>query len=138
MRLISHRGNLTGPSDDANKIDYVCEALNQGFDCEIDVWCMSDKFYLGHDEPQYEVSLDFLHTQNLWIHAKNLEALSSLSPHTCFFWHQNDDFTLTSNNLIWTFPNKKVGDKSVIVDNTPDWKSKEYNCFGVCSDYIDV
>jgi hypothetical protein len=52
------------------------------------------------------------------------------------FWHQEDDFTLTSSGFIWTYPNKNVLDNSIIVDNDPKWKEKNYKCYGVCSDYI--
>jgi hypothetical protein len=72
----------------------------------------------------------------LWIHCKNLAALQMM-PRTCnFFWHQQDDFTLTSHGYIWTFPEKTTGRTSVIVDNSRNWASKNYECYGVCSDYI--
>ena len=39
MILISHRGNIFGPNKkDENKIEYVENALNLGFDVEIDVF----------------------------------------------------------------------------------------------------
>ena len=47
------------------------------------------------------------------------------------FWSE-----IASKNFIWTFPNKLVVDKSIIVDNDPNWQSKNYDCFGVCSDWI--
>jgi hypothetical protein len=31
------------------------------------------------------------------------------------FWHQNDDFTLTSKNYIWTYPGQPYTASSVIV-----------------------
>ena len=54
------------------------------------------------------------------------------------FWHEGDDFTLTSNNVIWTYPNKEVTDRSIIVCKTLD-ETIEYskmNIYGICSDYV--
>jgi len=72
----------------------------------------------------------------LWIHCKNLKALELVPSETNYFWHQNDDFTLTSKGYIWTSAEKKTIDKSIMVDIDPDWKFKNYNCFGVCSDWL--
>ena len=61
MFFISHRGNLEGPiRSEENKIDYINDAINQNFDVEIDVWFKNNNFYLGHDEPQYKIPLEFL------------------------------------------------------------------------------
>ena len=56
MYLISHRGNLDGPNvKDENKPNYILYALSKGYDVEIDVRIYKDKFFLGHDEPQYKI-----------------------------------------------------------------------------------
>jgi hypothetical protein len=136
MKLISHRGNLLGKSKYENDPNQVESVLHMGHDCEIDFWFVNNKYYLGHDEPVYEVKRSFLQQKGLWIHCKNLEALEQIPSKTNYFWHQNDDFTLTSKGYIWTFPEKNVGKKSIIVDNSSDWREKKYNCFAVCSDYI--
>ena len=93
---------------------------------------------LGHDNPDFEVPFEFLKQSGLWIHAKNLEALYVLGADNSlnFFWHQQDDFTLTSKGYIWTFPGKSVCNKSVIVDKDRDWKYKGYKCHGVCTDWV--
>ena len=60
MIFISHRGNLNGPNhEEENKIDYILNALNKMYEVEVDLWFRNNKFYLGHDEPEYEVSTDF-------------------------------------------------------------------------------
>ena len=51
-----------------------------------------------------------------------------------YFWHQEDDFTLTSKGFVWTFPGKEVGVKSVLVDLNGDNVDQE--CYGICSDYV--
>ena len=39
MILISHRGNIDGVNKlKENKINYINEAIKNGFDVEIDVW----------------------------------------------------------------------------------------------------
>jgi len=137
MKLISHRGNLNGPSIFENNPTYIQICLSDGVECEIDVWKIRDTFYLGHDSPEHEVDFSFLAQKGLWCHAKNLGALSDmLKQNINCFWHQNDDFTLTSSGYIWTYPNKMVLDNSIIVDNDPNWKEKNYQCYGICSDYI--
>ena len=63
MHFISHRGNLNGPNKNLeNKPNYIKEALDKGFDVEIDVWLSKEKFYLGHDEPLYETDVNFIIT----------------------------------------------------------------------------
>lgn len=137
MKIISHRGNINGPSIFENEPSHIQKCLDDGIECEIDVWKIQDTFYLGHDNPEHKIDFSFLTQKGLWCHAKNLEALSDmLKQNINCFWHQDDDFTLTSSGYIWTYPNKNVLDKSIIVDNDPRWKEKNYQCYGVCSDYI--
>ena len=149
MKLIAHRGNIEGPNPlKENDPEYIDIALKENFDVEIDVRysVIDKKFYLGHDDPQYQVNWYWLSSRlnSLWIHCKNIEALYEFSSSTSgfnYFWHQNDDFTLTSQNYIWTYPGKFYTPKSIIV--MPEMNMgrdisdlKTYNCFGVCSDYI--
>jgi len=137
MKIISHRGNINGPDKDIeNHPDQILKVLEMGFDCEIDVWVVDERYFLGHDEPQYEVDYHFLCKKGLWIHCKNLEALDYLPINSNYFWHEEDCYTLTSKRFIWTYPEKKVGNNCVIVDNNSDWRNKKYRCFGVCTDYI--
>ena len=50
------------------------------------------------------------------------------------FWHQGDDYTLTSNGYIWTYPGKLLTTKSICVK--PNSIEEIKGCSGVCSDYI--
>jgi glycerophosphoryl diester phosphodiesterase len=46
MLLISHRGNISGPQPKLeNTVAYIEQAINQGFDVEIDVWFQDGKFF---------------------------------------------------------------------------------------------
>jgi len=149
MKLIAHRGNISGiDSERENSPDYIDEAISQGYDVEIDAWydTKTEKILLGHDEPTYEVNWYWLggRRDNLWIHCKNIQALYQFTYGTGgfnFFWHQKDDYTLTSKNHIWTYPGKSITPMSVIV--MPEWVIKEkfedlraLNCYGICSDYV--
>ena len=47
MKIISHRGNLEGRiPEDENNPDYIHEAIESGFDVEIDLWLYENGFYL--------------------------------------------------------------------------------------------
>jgi hypothetical protein len=137
MILISHRGNLSGvDKKNENRPDYIINALEQGFDVEIDVRMFKNKLYLGHDEPQHEISNNFVENKKLWCHAKELASLELLSQLKCiYFWHQQDDYTITSNGYFWTYPGIKVIKKSICV--LPEKTNYvDLNCAGICSDYI--
>ena len=80
MKLISHRGNITGRIPNLeNDPDYIKNAIHLGYDVEIDIW-YKNGLWLGHDEPQYKTYKKFLllNTDKLWIHCKNFEALTYL------------------------------------------------------------
>lgn len=137
-RLISHRGNIEGPNKKfENSPNYIGEALDRGFDVEIDVWVLDGKYFLGHDNAQYPIFEEFLQNEKLWCHAKNLQALEQmlLNPKIHCFWHQNDTVTLTSRNVIWSYPGTQAIKGSIcVLPNLADPISE--NCIGVCSDYI--
>ena len=139
MILIAHRGNLDGPNPEReNEPGYLEEALAAGFAVEVDVWCVNDELYLGHDRPQHFIEPVFLTRPTVWCHAKNLEALHVLlflGAHC--FWHENDTVTLTSDNYIWTYPGKPVAGNSICLQFGPPSDSTLYkNAAGVCSDHI--
>lgn len=137
MKIISHRGNISGPNKDyENKPSHIINLLNS-YDVEIDVWKMQNGLFLGHDIPQYPIGLSFLEAKGLWCHCKNIEALEFLSRMdiNCF-WHENDQYTLTSKKFIWTYPDIHVPSIGIIVDLSKNWKEKNYNCLGVCVDYL--
>ena len=149
MKLIAHRGNIDGPNSiEENTPEYIDIAIQLGYDVEIDLRLKNHKFYLGHDESQYQVSMSWLveRKNNLWIHCKNLDCLNTFSNTSInfnYFWHQEDDFTLTSLKYIWTYPGKSYTFKSIIV--MPEWNTElknflnllKFPCYGICSDYIE-
>ncbi len=141
---IAHRGNLNGPSHKENQTSYLTDAIAAGYDVELDLWKIKDLLWLGHDGPQYLIPESFLLEigHAAWIHCKNLEALDFLAttlPQLRYFWHQEDDFTLTSNGYIWTYPGKPVTSKSVIVDlDLADKNNYIDVAYAVCTDYPNL
>jgi len=139
MIVISHRGNTNGVNVSLeNNPVHINNLLKNNIQVEIDVWFKDGNILLGHDEPLYVVNFEFLKQDGLWCHAKNLDALHYMLEQNIknCFWHQEDDYTLTSSGYIWTYPNKFLTDKSIIVDTTERWRERNYNCYGVCVDYI--
>ena len=142
MKYISHRGNTIGPKPLVeNDPAYVRNTLQMGFDVEVDVWSVNKNYFLGHDSPKYIVKEVFLENDKFWCHAKNFEAFERMLKNTKIhcFWHQDDDFTLTSRGAIWTYPGKNIGPKSVMAIPETEYKIKDIknlNCFGVCSDHV--
>ena len=142
MRLISHRGNLNGPNKEReNHPDYIWEALQAGYEVEIDVWWVDGKFKLGHDEPQYDFPFSLIenHYSKLWIHCKNMDLLSQLNELDSsgsklnYFSHENDLGVLTSRGYIWS---THLYDRGILVMPEVFNKEPNENTFGICSDYI--
>lgn len=150
MIKISHRGNLNGPKPELeNSPDYIDLALNLKYRVEIDFWVnktdSGDKeLCLGHDKPDYNIDIDWLKDRqnHLWIHCKNREALEfCLNERFHCFWHNVDDYTMTSNGYVWAYPGKqKAGRFSILVmpeREMPVDQIYKLECFGVCSDYVE-
>jgi hypothetical protein len=123
---IAHRGNVAGINHMENHPDYIQKALDEGYDAEIDVRYVSNGFFLGHDEPQFEVDLKFLQKKGLWIHCKDRDTYNHLSQfkdlnifyHTESAWEKGYP-TRTSHDYIWEYP--------TIYDSNGD-------VYGICSD----
>ena len=155
MKYISHRGNINGPDtsteNNPSQIDFV---ISSGFDCEIDLHIENGTPFLGHDHPQYQISLEWLKARSeyLWIHCKNYESLMTLSNYTPsnsfnFFYHDSDFYTLTSKLYVWTHPMAVHVDGSKMVLAIPEKKFSTLsefktfyagNSFAYCSDYADL
>jgi glycerophosphoryl diester phosphodiesterase len=142
MLLIAHRGNVNGKNASLeNSPQYVRAALDAGFDVEVDVWLTAGKFKLGHDASEYEVDGNFLRQEGLWCHAKHFAALDAmLTMGIHCFYHQQDDYTITSKGYIWTYPDRglPVSKNSVLVlssSQIPSYAIGEYIA-GVCGDTV--
>jgi|14BtaG_2_1085337.scaffolds.fasta_scaffold00524_11 hypothetical protein len=148
MKLISHRGNINGENIELeNTPDYIDEAISLGYDVEIDIWKDEDGFYLGHDEPIYPIELEWLieRKNNLWIHCKDFNSLTELikidtNPMQLkIFYHQEEEYTIISDNHIWAH-NIETADNKCIIPLLSRYDIENWiptNVYGVCSDYIE-
>jgi|TARA_R110000787_G_scaffold209730_3_gene319679 hypothetical protein len=142
MILISHRGNIRGKTEAENNPRYVFDAMHEGYNVEVDVWYVKDNFYLGHDKPQYKIQAPFITDEKIWCHCKNIEAIIRIKEinekfgyNIHYFWHQEDDITLTSQGHIWAHSNKQPIKNSIAV--LPEIHQDDLSvCKGICSDYI--
>jgi hypothetical protein len=143
FRFIAHRGNYKGAVPELeNTIEHIEQALAQGYEVEIDIWCKDGKFFSGHDRPDNPIDLDYLlkGDSRFWIHCKNLEAVHELWPHKDtlnMFWHETDTITLTTQNYVWTYPGNPLIANSISVMPELGHKSMEH-CVGICSDNLEV
>lgn len=144
MKLISHRGNLDSiNSARENSPHYIIEAITAGYDVEIDVWSVDQELYLGHDEPQYSIKLDWLKDRrdSVWVHAKNFKALDYLVDKDLrVFYHKQEEQSIINNcNLIWSHDLSNISSRSVIpllaLSDILDYLHY-VNVYGICSDFI--
>jgi hypothetical protein len=141
MKLISHRGNINGKIENMeNEPTYIDLAIQKGYEVEVDVWYKDGNLFLGHDKPEHLIDIGWLLNRigKLWVHCKNIEAVTFFKE--CeyefhYFWHQEDDITLTSFKYIWAYPGKQPIKNSIAV--MPELNGDDTSkCVGICSDYI--
>jgi hypothetical protein len=142
MILISHRGNINGPSKDENNPIRIEDVILQGYDVEIDLRILNSEFYLGHDTEDYKVSEKWIlkHKDKFWIHCKTIDTIQQIHNSkrlgdTNYFFHYNDKCTLTSKGFLWVFPGFQPIQNSIAV--LPELKDDNISkSIGVCSDFI--
>lgn len=143
MKYISHRGNIDSINpDQENSSKYIDQAISKGYDVEMDVRLVNNYLYLGHDSPDYPVSLPWLLERKdyLWVHTKNFAALDYLIDYDLrVFYHQKESHTIINRcNLIWSHNLSEAGEKSIIpLLSLKEVQSFNYpHVYGVCSDFI--
>ena len=150
MELISHRGNIDGIiKEKENHPLYIDNAINMGFDVEIDVFYFENNFYLGHDKPDYIIEEKYFHDRSdvLYVHCKNIEAfiLCRERGFKCFYHNSEKHVAVCNTNLIWThdiiettnqsiIPMLAKDDINFIINHIP--KSKIEKAYGICTDEI--
>ena len=142
MIIISHRGNLNGPNEDLeNSPAYIYEAIEKGFDVEVDLW-KTKKLYFGHSEPKFIIDEDSLlkYSNYIWFHCKNLEAMlycRAMKLH--YFWHEEDSYSITSKGYIWAHPKVSNIKNTILVMPEKKYGKSQFinddNIAGVCTDY---
>jgi hypothetical protein len=145
MRYIAHRGNIYGKNIyEENSPSYINKAINLGYDVEIDVWSIDNELFLGHDSPLYKVKYSFFVNPKIWTHCKNSQALLFFSQNNNtslnFFWHEKDEYTITSKGVVWAYPGSVLNSYTVCVlpEDTTNYTLKDIkNSYGICSDKIE-
>jgi len=140
VKIIAHRANLNGPKPyDENNPLIVDKVIEMGLDVEIDLRCYNNQYYLGHDNPDYAISKQWLEDRSefLWVHCKNEESIMNLNntKNINYFWHQNDDYTITSHGFVWVYPNKKIFKNSICVLPELGINGIIEDCYAICTDY---
>jgi hypothetical protein len=150
--FISHRGNSQGRDiKRENTLKYLWEAIEAGFDVEVDVR-MANGVPIGmHDEkfshytkeaPKERIlEKDFLLHEGVWCHAKDwkaVEYLDKIGAH--WFWHDQEERVSTSKGYIWTYPKKELimSKKCICVLPEQGFQGDFSRVGGICSDYIDT
>lgn len=150
MIYISHRGNVDGPLPrHENTPAYIDAAIYEGFFVEVDVWGIDGKLWFGHDKAERLASFEYLESveDHLFFHCKNVEALRVVRislEGPAYFFHQKDDYTMTSNGFVWCYPGKVPPGKNSIVLLPEIWMNlagapeylKHHEASGVCSDFV--
>lgn len=143
--LISHRGNITKPIPEReNKPSYIDAAIQLGYKVEVDLRYISNKLWLGHDQPEVEVNHAWLleRAPYLWLHCKNILAANYLGSHLNtfqYFCHSNDAYVLTSTGKLWVHDlEMPLGNNTIIplitksdIENYPGPPVSAY-----CTDYV--
>ena len=77
----------------------------------------------------------------IWCHAKNIQALKFLLDNKFHvFFHDKDDYTLTSKGYVWAYPGKNLVEGAICVmpemAEDPLYLEKNKDIiYAVCSDY---
>lgn len=145
MKLISHRGNIKEPNPSReNSPSYIDIAISSGYDVEVDLRFINNKFFLGHDTPDYEVNQTWLEKRKnkLWVHCKDLDSATQLLNSKVgfmYFCHNSDSYVLTSNGYVWVHDlSLNITNKSII----PLLSLQDINKFNrkipyaICTDYV--
>lgn len=148
-RIICHRGNFQKKIvAEENKPELIDQLNKEGFDVEIDVWWKDGELWLGHDEPQYKITLDWLCGSPLRIiHCKDgltfeylLKKNGALGLGLNLFYHTNEHYALTTRGQVIVLPGQDLLDGSIQM--MPEMSSRVYSkeqknkVFAVCSDAV--
>lgn len=143
-----------------NRSEYLFDAIDEGFMVEVDIMTSIDgELYLGHDSLVErltdELMCELLSTDCAIFHVKDLGAIHKIQKYRDaihWFWHDKDNITLTSRNLIWTWPGTNFSwNTSGVIENQPEFYDGQEGLIewihhihkgvilkphGVCSDYV--
>ena len=142
---ICHRGNLYGPVKELeNNFGVLIQRSIQGFHTEVDVWYHENNLWLGHDKPEYKITLDWLaSSKRRLIHAKDgitfaylLQESGKLALDLHVFYHTEEDYVLTNKGLVICYPGQPLLQGSLcMMPERANYSEADFQtCFSICSD----
>lgn len=146
---ICHRGNIRGAQKELeNNFGVLLQRSIQGYRTEVDVWFHEHHLWLGHDKPEYKITLEWLASdKRRLIHAKDgatfehllLESgKRALGLHV--FYHTEEDYVLTNKGLVICFPGKPLleGSLCMMPERANYSQEQLQKIFSICSDRKDA
>lgn len=142
---ICHRGNLTGSIKELeNNFGILIQRSIQGHRVEVDVWYHEQCLWLGHDKPEYKITLDWLVScKRRLIHAKDgktfeylLQEAGKRALDLHIFYHTEEDYVLTNKGLVICYPGKPLLEGSLcMMPERASYSPVELQqSFAICSD----
>ena len=142
---ICHRGNVAGPRKELeNNLGVLIQRDIQGLATEVDVWYHEGNLWLGHDRPDYKISLEWLAaSRRRLIHAKDgrtfaylLEEAGKRALDLHIFYHTDEDYVLTNKGLVICYPGQPLlpGSLCMMPERASYTVEDLQNAAVVCSD----
>jgi len=150
-KILLHRGN--NGLDNLNENDPATINIRntEGYAVECDIWFRDNKWYLGHDVPEYEVFdiKGFLSERSNLIHAKDGETFAKLVKYCRergfnneIFYHTSEDYVISTRGTIIAYPGKELYDKNLCMMPENIGRSitgiEQKNIGEVCSDSLKL
>ena len=150
MFYISYQGIYDGSNyEDANTPKQINKALSAGFSCNIDVWRIDNRLYVGNNQPTIEVTERYIQGNRFWINAKNtdmqtwiVEQPARLYPN--YFWFAASTppppYTTASNGKLITPGTVPINTNSVMyipeIDDRSLLTMVKVRAYAICSTYL--
>lgn len=142
---VCHRGNLYGPVKEMeNNFGILLQRSTQGYHVEVDVWYHEQALWLGHDKPEYKITLEWLaKSKRRLIHAKDgptldylLKESRRLALDLHVFYHTDEDYVLTNKGLVICYPGKPLlnGSLCMMPERATYTHEELQTCFSICTD----
>ena len=142
---ICHRGILnTSAKELENNFGVLIQREIQGLAVEVDVWYAEKSLWLGHDKPEYRITLEWLAaSRRRLIHAKDgatfaylLEEAGKRALDLHVFYHTDEDYVLTNKGLVICYPGQPLlpGSLCMMPERASYSPEQLVNAYAICSD----
>ena len=150
-KILLHRGNNDLDNLPENSPDTIYKRNDEGYSVECDIWFQEDKWYLGHDIPEYKIqNIEvFLAKRSNLIHAKNGKTFAKLLKYCRergfnneIFYHTTEDYVLTTRGNIIAYPGEILYDNNLCMMPESIGRNiseqEKNNIVEICSDSLEV